>query len=313
MRDLYKRLRISKFAAPDEVIGAVDAANDLNLKEDARTVLVDPRRRDSYDRMHQALTEIGTLRAHFRLLESCDWSGDLMADFGRDPAGVDLGVRRVSTAPAGLGSKRTRSSPSQPINGVIPELVRALLGTVWQLLALFMGMAILVGTFMAIALIIDLLDPPHKAVPAPSRMDNELEPSRPIFNKPPLPPPSSGHLRNLSGLEGIAPLEIHTQAGAHYLVRLENVDTGLAELDIFVRGGSTVAIEVPLGEYRVKYASGETWYGFGDLFGPDTAYQQASTNFSFTRNSRGVSGYTLTLYRVAGGNLRTESIPPERF
>ncbi len=313
MRDLYRRLRLSKFAERDEILAAVEATNDVKLEKDAREVLVDPGRRDSYDRMHQALTEIGTLRAHFRMHESRDWRGDLAADFGRDPAGVDLGVRRVRTAAAGLGSLRMTPRPILSRDGPIYELVRALLGLIFQISAPFIGMAILVGIFLVIAFVIDLVDPPPESPQTPSEFERESAPTKPAFNKPQLAAPSSGHLRNLSGRVGIAPLEISTETGAHYLVRLENIETGLDELDIFVRGGASVAIDVPLGEYRVKYASGETWYGFADLFGPDTAYQQASTSFSFTRDSRGISGYTLTLYRVANGNLRSESISPERF
>jgi hypothetical protein len=84
-------------------------------------------------------------------------------------------------------------------------------------------------------------------------------------------------------------------------------------MEVFVRGGTTVEIEVPLGTYQLKYASGKNWYGTTHLFGPETAYNKADTPFRFYIEGQRISGYTVTLYRVQDGNLRTSQLNPKDF
>jgi hypothetical protein len=54
-------------------------------------------------------------------------------------------------------------------------------------------------------------------------------------------------------------------------------------MTVFVRGGETVETRAPLGKFIVKYASGDTWYGYDHLFGPDTTYTKADETFIFSR------------------------------
>jgi hypothetical protein len=84
-------------------------------------------------------------------------------------------------------------------------------------------------------------------------------------------------------------------------------------LTVFVHGGSTVQIDVPLGTYIVKHAAGTKWYGYKHLFGPETSYSKADETFRFERNGYQVTGYTITLYTVLHGNLQTSAIRPEDF
>lgn len=82
---------------------------------------------------------------------------------------------------------------------------------------------------------------------------------------------------------------------------------------MFIQGGKSEQIEAPLGTYILKYASGETWYGYAHLFGPTTVYSKADKLFSFTFDGNGYSGYTVTLYNVINGNLRTSRISADDF
>lgn len=133
----------------------------------------------------------------------------------------------------------------------------------------------------------------------------------PSFPKQPLPP--SGTIFNIAGATGIAPFEVKTAAGANYLVKLVSTTRRQEVLSMFVRGGHTVEIEVPLGTYELRYASGETWYGPEHLFGNETQYSKADESFTFEETSRGVSGFTVTLYQVRNGNLSTSRIRPSDF
>lgn len=125
--------------------------------------------------------------------------------------------------------------------------------------------------------------------------------------------PANGTVRKFVPNDSIAPLEIRAAQGSNFLVKLVDTGTGNPVLTVFVRSGSTIEAQIPLGVYEIRYASGDTWYGDEYLFGPDTTYSKANKDFTFVRKPGGVSGYTITLYKVANGNLRTASITPDAF
>jgi len=125
--------------------------------------------------------------------------------------------------------------------------------------------------------------------------------------------PENGDLQFYSPGERIAPFEIKTASGANYLVKLVSAYSQDIVMTVFIRGGNTVSTEVPLGTYVVKYATGDQWYGYANLFGTDTAYSKADTVFKFKDDGYQISGYTITLYQVANGNLRTTELSPSQF
>ncbi len=142
----------------------------------------------------------------------------------------------------------------------------------------------------------------------------ESEPITPIQPLPSVPRPVSGvYSQNLNGQQAIAPLQIQTQSGSDYFVKVSEIASGLDIETVYIRGGETVSIEVPLGTYEIKYASGDTWYGDDNLFGTDTSYSKADELFTFSENGYQINGYTITLYQVVNGNLETVSIDPSQF
>ena len=86
---------------------------------------------------------------------------------------------------------------------------------------------------------------------------------------------------------------------------------------VYVKGGTTVEVEVPFGTYTMRYATGTIWYGYEYLFGPDTFYAQADETFVFERERTvdgwSISGFTVTLYPVTGGNLSTTRMRASEF
>jgi hypothetical protein len=112
---------------------------------------------------------------------------------------------------------------------------------------------------------------------------------------------------------GAVPFEINTSAESNYYVKLIDAATGFHVLGIFVEGGKPLSTEVPPGRYVVKYASGLRWYGYDNYFGNGTAYSKATSTFNFEVNSDGANGYSITLYRVKNGNLRTSRITKAEF
>ena len=114
--------------------------------------------------------------------------------------------------------------------------------------------------------------------------------------------------------EQIAPFRIVTPSGAEsYYVKLVDAFSGALVMTFFVYGGQSFETEVPLGTYRVKYATGSTWYGEDHLFGPDTRYSEADKTFEFSVQGNQISGYTVELIRQRGGNLHTKSISANQF
>jgi hypothetical protein len=144
---------------------------------------------------------------------------------------------------------------------------------------------------------------------------NESEPATTAPDETALTPVpiEQGIVSNATGREGLAPLNIVTEPGRDYFVKLVDPATGADAVAIYVRGGSTAEFQVPLGSYEIRYASGSTWYGPEELFGPDTQYAKADQTFDFREDPGGYVGYTLTLIMREGGNLSTSAIAPTAF
>lgn len=111
----------------------------------------------------------------------------------------------------------------------------------------------------------------------------------------------------------IAPLEIKTSGSHAHYIKMESVASPSKFVTFFVHPGEAVEVKMPIGKYYLKYASGYTWYGLKDLFGPDTIYTKSDDIFHFYEEDGYVNGYTVTLYNVSNGNLDTETINASEF
>lgn len=123
------------------------------------------------------------------------------------------------------------------------------------------------------------------------------------------PLPASGASYYYNNYPRSSSLSINASSGSHYYIKLVDVATGNPVLVCFIRAGCNATIDVPPGTYEIRYATGKTWYGSDRLFGPETAYSKADKTFEFTPRS----GYTLTLFKVHNGNLKTSSINKNSF
>ena len=111
-----------------------------------------------------------------------------------------------------------------------------------------------------------------------------------------------------------APFEIVTSEDKHnYFVKLVDWTSGDMVLTLFIRSGQTIDIDVPLGSYKMKYATGTAWYGETLLFGSETLYFEADKKFDFEVTGNQVSGYSVELYLQLNGNLATKSISAKQF
>lgn len=107
------------------------------------------------------------------------------------------------------------------------------------------------------------------------------------------------------------PLVIQTRSGSgNYYVKLVEKNTGITRMTIFVREGATTnELNVPAGTYEMRYATGKTWYGEEALFGDETTYNKADSDFNIGYGN----GYTVELYLQQFGNLETRRLNKENF
>lgn len=170
---------------------------------------------------------------------------------------------------------------------------------------------------------------PAASYPAPVRPYVAPSPAAqpspaPVYTPPPAPVvvqpsypeyalPENGWSQLYTSERQVARFKVSAPEGTHYWVKLVDASTAAPSLAMFVRGGTTAEVRVPVGTYVIKYASGKNWYGTTYLFGPDTAYGKADQTMRFWIEGNIVHGHSMTLYKVLNGNLHTQTIPASEF
>lgn len=163
------------------------------------------------------------------------------------------------------------------------------------------------------SVILDQLKSSPRSVAASGAMTGYTPPVSQVPAYPTVPV-NQGVYQKFTTAESIAPFRIVTPSGPeNYYVKLVDAFTGAPTMSFFIFGGQRFEIEVPLGTYRVKYATGSTWYGDIHLFGQSTHYSAADKVFEFTAQGNQLSGYTVELIRQRSGNLHTKSISASQF
>lgn len=123
---------------------------------------------------------------------------------------------------------------------------------------------------------------------------------------------TSGALFVVPRDERLAPFTIEAPVAYDCFVRLHNNSDPKNDVGVYVRAGDTVTIDVPLGVYKLYYATGLDWKGAGAqnnmVFGPDTQWSTSPKSFVFSQDGEYYNGHSITLYSVFNGNLSTELI-----
>ena len=163
------------------------------------------------------------------------------------------------------------------------------------------------------------------AVNQPSPLAS-AQPAKPTLIEQPLP--ESGIIRRYGETEAIAPFKVIASDGSaaekansplnqalqrHYLVKLLDWESGQPLVTIFVRAEETSEIKVPIGKYRLKYASGQHWYGEQALFGTNMAAEQAIEPLIFAIENNQIAGHTVQFKAKMGGNMRAKNIDHQDF
>lgn len=85
------------------------------------------------------------------------------------------------------------------------------------------------------------------------------------------------------------------------------------DIAFFVRPGCTVEMDVPVGVYKLYYATGEEWFGKNKLFGEDTVYNTSYELLEFYTDYTSANGVSLELWAQTGGNFDTVEIDEATF
>lgn len=128
-----------------------------------------------------------------------------------------------------------------------------------------------------------------------------------------LPTPVNGAIIFDPVNEKVAPLSVETTVYDNcYLVLTEHGSKKLV-MSFFVRANSSAEVHVPIGNYDIYYAVGESWYGTEHLFGDSTYRAKFDESFLFTKEPDGYSGWTIEMQPVSYGNLESDPINADDF
>lgn len=85
------------------------------------------------------------------------------------------------------------------------------------------------------------------------------------------------------------------------------------DIAFYLKAGQTVSIDVPIGIYKLFYATGTTFFDTKLLFGNATQYYGSDDLLNFYADSKYYQGHTITLKAVSYGNFDTDPISKSEF
>ncbi|MCK5539199.1 MAG: J domain-containing protein [Bacteroidales bacterium] len=128
------------------------------------------------------------------------------------------------------------------------------------------------------------------------------------------PLPENGTIFHKTNNNILAPFKIITKGTENYFIKLVDAHTNSTILEIFIRAGESFKTEVPIGTYKMKYATGSKWYGQKYLFGKyDTRYSKSDDELVFKVEGNHVLGRVIELFMQINGNFKTENIQAKDF
>lgn len=289
MRDLYKRIGARYFATNEEITHAINSYDGpfQQDKIDASHILVDKELKGIYDRANQTLHFLGQLRSNLDSYSGDFWNSEDLSDYIHSKNVIY--VKSVNNKNNKFGENRK----------------------------------VIIISIIAIAFFGYLILGNNSKQSGSQNINNGQENIRndqaqnssvdvdSLLTE--IKFPNSGSYSNLSGKKRLAPLEIKSSGNDKYFIKLVDSLTGKDKFLIYVNNGETVNIDVPIGSYKFRYATGEKWYGVDNLFGQKTYCTEAESIFDFRQENGEVTGYTITLYKVRNGNLSTKNIPRSNF
>lgn len=144
--------------------------------------------------------------------------------------------------------------------------------------------------------------------------NNMPEESVDSFNSTPVDSPTTGIYQLFTNSELLSPFETrnHTDNKC-YLLKFVNTVDNTVSFTIFLNKQENCNVKVPLGSYIIMAASGETWYGDQELFGPSTSFVKYSNTYNFYISESGYNGWYVDFTNTPDGNLKYSYITEDEF
>lgn len=154
---------------------------------------------------------------------------------------------------------------------------------------------------------------PNTVLPKPSNTTK-----KPVVTTPPLVAktlPSNGHVFYSKNYYKPCQFEVTNKDTRSYYMKFVDIYTGEDIITFFVRANSKATIDMPTGDFELRYAVGSTWYGETDLFGPDTRYAKDKEYYPFESDDYSSTIWQVSFYAsTAGGStMYTESMDKDEF
>ena len=135
----------------------------------------------------------------------------------------------------------------------------------------------------------------------------------PLPSYPVVPTPENGTAQFFTSEEKIASFNVENSSVNNFFLKLISVYSQQTIMTVFVRGGYSVSVKVPVGKYYIKYTSGNFWFGDEHLFGVGAVYQIFDKTFEFQIKGNKISGHTIILNKSFDGNLPSKYIKDSEF
>jgi len=150
--------------------------------------------------------------------------------------------------------------------------------------------------------------------PLPESQPNQKAPEgrKAIWDLPPEQPlPANGYgVYNFDKANTASTLQIDSRAGqGHLIVKLERPENKEVVCWFLIHEGQSHRTPFPPGQYRMKLASGKTWYGEKHLFGPNASYSTITELITLPERTN----YTISLTPNVMGTLKDRPIGTDDF
>ena len=238
MNNLYAKLKISPGASPQKIKKAIADCRDPVVQAAAQQLLSSPEDRKRYDQTHRLLTTLGILKTRLRVGFASNYDPQVSADY----------YHRERFSPS---RKQNFFAKIKILQHPLPRKVKV--------------PALMLAAFLVWNLGGYFVRPPVS--PTPARPEYSFS----VSARPPpsvfkfIAPPSQP-LRYHSTAPREVPVVIKTPVDKNYFIKFEEPD-GRLVADLFVAGGDSIEIKLPDNYYIIKYAQGNNWSGYKELFG----------------------------------------------
>lgn len=148
----------------------------------------------------------------------------------------------------------------------------------------------------------------HSTKEQTSPIEQSLNINEPIVASKTLPtPPTSVLSTAYDTTTSTCPFTMIADNSNYYVKLCDVTNENRVIAKFFIRSGESLSTKIPVGQYAVKYGSGDKWKGEKELFGRYSQYGKSAT-LAFYYDGFSSQGHTISFYKSADGNFQTDNV-----